>query len=198
MRDAAAPRSTRFAPSRPISSSSTCRCRRLDGFAVVEEIGVARMPIVIFVTAFDAYAVRAFESHAIDYVLKPIDDARFADTLLRVRARVRDRAASTLAAQLAATLAQLASARTRSHPALPCAIAAASCFSTRARWRAWPPTVTTCASRRARALPRCARRSPRWRRAVSAAIRAHRLVDHRQRRAHRRARAAAYNREFSS
>jgi two-component system, LytTR family, response regulator len=76
----------------------------IDGFAVVEAIGVDRMPVVIFVTAFDAYALRAFESHAIDYLLKPIDDARFTDSLRRVRERMRDRAAGALAMQLAAML----------------------------------------------------------------------------------------------
>lgn len=65
------------------------------------------MPIVIFVTAFDAYALRAFEAHAIDYLLKPIDDLRFSDTLSRARERVRDRASGVLAAQLAATLARM-------------------------------------------------------------------------------------------
>jgi two-component system, LytTR family, response regulator len=78
----------------------------VDGFAVVDAIGVERMPVVIFVTAFDAYALRAFESHAIDYLLKPIDDARFSDTLGRVRERLRERAAGALATQLAAMLAQ--------------------------------------------------------------------------------------------
>jgi two-component system LytT family response regulator len=78
----------------------------IDGFAVVDAIGVERMPIVIFVTAFDVYALRAFESHAIDYLLKPIDDARFSDTLGRVRERLRERASGALAAQLSAMLTQ--------------------------------------------------------------------------------------------
>ena len=82
----------------------------VDGFAVVDAIGVERMPIVIFVTAFDAHALRAFEAHAIDYLLKPIDDARFSSTLDRVRERVRDRAAGVLSAQLAAMLARIAHA----------------------------------------------------------------------------------------
>jgi two-component system LytT family response regulator len=64
----------------------------IDGFAVIESIGAERMPVVIFVTAFDTHAVHAFDCHALDYLLKPIDDARFAESLARARERVRDRA----------------------------------------------------------------------------------------------------------
>src|SRR5207248_7895357 len=48
-----------------------------------------RMPTVVFVTAFDAYAVRAFEVHAVDYLLKPYDQARFRTALDRARQRLR-------------------------------------------------------------------------------------------------------------
>ena len=48
----------------------------LDGFAVLERIETARMPVVVFVTAFDSHAIRAFEVHALDYVLKPFPDER--------------------------------------------------------------------------------------------------------------------------
>jgi two-component system LytT family response regulator len=48
----------------------------LDGFAVLEEIGTAAAPAIIFVTAHDTYALRAFEAHAVDYLLKPFDRAR--------------------------------------------------------------------------------------------------------------------------
>ena len=64
----------------------------VDGFAVVESIGAEHMPVVIFVTAFDAHALHAFDCHALDYLLKPIDDARFAEALTRARECVRDRA----------------------------------------------------------------------------------------------------------
>jgi two-component system LytT family response regulator len=64
----------------------------VDGFAVIESIGAEHMPIVIFLTAFDAHAVHAFDCQALDYLLKPIDDARFAEALSRVRERMRDRA----------------------------------------------------------------------------------------------------------
>ena len=60
----------------------------IDGFGVVDAIGVGQMPVTVFVTAYDAYALRAFEAHAIDYVLKPIDPARFADAAARVRSLV--------------------------------------------------------------------------------------------------------------
>jgi two-component system LytT family response regulator len=57
----------------------------MDGLAVVEALAGARMPGVVFVTAYDVHAVRAFELHALDYLLKPVDGDRFARTLERVR-----------------------------------------------------------------------------------------------------------------
>ncbi len=48
-----------------------------DGFAVIEDAGVGVVPAVVFVTAHDTFALRAFEAHAIDYLLKPFDAARF-------------------------------------------------------------------------------------------------------------------------
>lgn len=58
-----------------------------DGFDVLEALGGAT-PHVVFVTAFDRYALRAFEEGALDYLLKPFDDARFARALERAKARV--------------------------------------------------------------------------------------------------------------
>ena len=60
----------------------------LDGFAVIEAIGENRMPAVVFVTAFDQHAVRAFDAQAIDYVLKPIDPDRFHRALQRARSHL--------------------------------------------------------------------------------------------------------------
>jgi two-component system LytT family response regulator len=54
-----------------------------DGFEVIEQVGTDAMPPVIFVTAFDAHALRAFETHAVDYLLKPIDPDRFGAALDR-------------------------------------------------------------------------------------------------------------------
>jgi two-component system LytT family response regulator len=62
-----------------------------DGFALLEQIPVAELPVVVFVTAHDDRAVKAFEAEAFDYVLKPLDDARFARTLERVAERCAQR-----------------------------------------------------------------------------------------------------------
>jgi two-component system, LytTR family, response regulator len=61
------------------------------GFDVVRAIGVERMPVVVFATAFDEYALQAFDAHALDYLLKPYDRARFDATLVRVRQQLRRR-----------------------------------------------------------------------------------------------------------
>ena len=61
----------------------------LDGLEVVRARGASRMPHVIFVTAYDEFAVRAFETHALDYLVKPVNEARFAAALNRVRERMR-------------------------------------------------------------------------------------------------------------
>lgn len=60
----------------------------ISGFEVVKQVGVERMPITIFVTAHDQYALRAFEAHALDYLLKPFGKARFAEALNRARQQV--------------------------------------------------------------------------------------------------------------
>jgi len=57
----------------------------LDGFGVIEEVGPDRMPPTLFVTAYDQFALKAFEVHALDYLLKPFDPERFAAALARVR-----------------------------------------------------------------------------------------------------------------
>lgn len=58
----------------------------LDGFEVVAALGEARQPAVIFVTAHDQYAVRAFEVHAFDYLLKPVDQDRLREAMARASA----------------------------------------------------------------------------------------------------------------
>ncbi|NOT07318.1 MAG: response regulator transcription factor [Gemmatimonadales bacterium] len=78
----------------------------LDGFGVVRARGPDRMPSVVFVTAYDEYAVRAFEVHALDYLVKPIVEARFEATIQRVREQVRREAALDLARRLTALVAE--------------------------------------------------------------------------------------------
>lgn len=58
---------------------------RLDGFGVIAEVGVEAMPLVVFVTAFDEHALRAFEVHALDYLLKPFAPSRLRRLLDRLR-----------------------------------------------------------------------------------------------------------------
>jgi two-component system LytT family response regulator len=60
----------------------------LDGFGVITNLGAARMPATIFVTAYDRYAIRAFEANALDYLLKPFSDERFELALDRASSRI--------------------------------------------------------------------------------------------------------------
>ena len=61
----------------------------LDGFAALRQLDESSLPAVIFVTAYDTFAVRAFEAHAVDYLVKPISETRFRDALARARERLR-------------------------------------------------------------------------------------------------------------
>jgi two-component system LytT family response regulator len=76
----------------------------MDGFEVLRVYGVNRMPAVVFVTAHDQFAVRAFEAHALDYLVKPLHVERFEAALQRVRERLRLMEAAGLAARLTALL----------------------------------------------------------------------------------------------
>ena len=78
----------------------------LGGFEVIDSIGSEHMPAVVFVTAYDQYALRAFEVHALDYVLKPVDPERLHRAVRRAQEQAaRPRAA--LAGQLEAALQAL-------------------------------------------------------------------------------------------
>jgi two-component system, LytTR family, response regulator len=61
----------------------------MDGFAVLESIAAERLPEVIFTTAYEQYAIRAFELHALDYLLKPFDQARFKEAIKYAKERFR-------------------------------------------------------------------------------------------------------------
>jgi len=76
----------------------------MDGFEVLRARGADRMPPVVFVTAHDQFAVRAFEAHALDYLVKPLHVDRFETALQRVRERLRLMEAVDLAARLRALL----------------------------------------------------------------------------------------------
>ncbi|HEY7471526.1 MAG TPA: LytTR family DNA-binding domain-containing protein [Gemmatimonadota bacterium] len=65
-----------------------------DGFDVLEAVGVERMPVVVFVTAHDDYALKAFEVHALDYLLKPFSRQRFKAAAARAREEIRRRRAT--------------------------------------------------------------------------------------------------------
>ncbi len=82
---------------------------RATAFEIIEQVGVDAMPFVVFVTAYDRHALRAFEVHAIDYVLKPVDPDRLREALERVaRQRTLEQSAS-LADRLEQLLAERAS-----------------------------------------------------------------------------------------
>lgn len=77
---------------------------KMDGFEVLRVRGADRMPAVVFVTAHDQFAVRAFDAHALDYLVKPLHVQRFEAALQRVRERLRLIEAADLAARLTALL----------------------------------------------------------------------------------------------
>jgi two-component system LytT family response regulator len=79
----------------------------LSGFDVLAELQPHELPMIVFVTAYDRFAVQAFEARAIDYVLKPVDDARLAATLTHVRELVEQRTAVAERDQLVNLLAEL-------------------------------------------------------------------------------------------
>jgi two-component system LytT family response regulator len=80
----------------------------LTGFDVIREIGADNMPPVIFVTAYDHYAVQAFDAHAVDYVLKPFDEDRFRLAVERAREMLAHRESGTLDRRLSDLLQGLA------------------------------------------------------------------------------------------
>ena len=84
----------------------------LDGFGVLETIGAAHMPVTVFTTAYDQFAVRAFDAHAIDYVLKPYDEERFRRAVERARSQVAARKRAQMDESLGSLLDEL---RARGH-----------------------------------------------------------------------------------
>lgn len=78
-----------------------------DGFGVIQQVGAEHMPAVVFVTAYDEYALRAFEVHAIDYLLKPFGRDRFQQTLQHAREHLDRRRAGDLGRRLLALVQDL-------------------------------------------------------------------------------------------
>lgn len=83
----------------------------VNGFDLVAEVGPGAVPVVVFVTAYDRYALRAFEVHALDYLLKPFDDRRFRETLRRAKEHLRSREARSLEERLLGLLEEREAAR---------------------------------------------------------------------------------------
>ena len=79
----------------------------IDGFGVLENIQVEWIPGVVFVTAYDQHAIRAFEVHAIDYVLKPFAQKRFSEALQRAKHQIRSSANGTVNQQILSLLGDL-------------------------------------------------------------------------------------------
>lgn len=85
----------------------------MDGFEVLENLEPEGLPTVIFVTAYDQYAIKAFDVHAVDYLLKPFDRQRFGDAMGRARADVERQQAGDVKDQLLALLKDVESRRTK-------------------------------------------------------------------------------------
>ena len=81
----------------------------LDGFQVLNEISSEQMPTVVFTSAYDEYAIRAFEAHALDYLLKPFDHRRLHNALERVRAEFRKTREREITQRILGLLAQVKS-----------------------------------------------------------------------------------------
>ena len=79
----------------------------LDGFGVIEAVGVDAMPAVVFTTAYDEFALRAFDANAVDYVLKPFDGDRLRRALDQARTQIRGRRRSEIEERLIGLLAEL-------------------------------------------------------------------------------------------
>ena len=81
----------------------------LDGFAVLDSVNLETMPVIVFVTAHDKFALRAFEVHAVDYLLKPFDRERFQTALRRALEQVKHRGDPARSQAQAAALTEMQS-----------------------------------------------------------------------------------------
>ena len=83
----------------------------MDGFDVLSDFDPTQLPKIIFITAYDQYALKAFEVHAIDYLLKPFDDERFDEMLLHVRKQIEKDNISELGGKLTSLLTDMKSSK---------------------------------------------------------------------------------------
>ena len=88
----------------------------MDGFDVLASVGAEQIHAIIFVTAFDQYALKAFEVHALDYLLKPFDDARFQKALEQAKSQIEQRALNKISRKLLALLEERESKREQRAP----------------------------------------------------------------------------------
>ncbi len=79
-----------------------------DGFSVVKGVMEIEPPLFVFVTAFEEHAIRAFETNAVNYLMKPVDEDKLADTLERVRQRIAEKKSAEEAEKLKNVLAEVA------------------------------------------------------------------------------------------
>ncbi len=79
-----------------------------DGFSVVKGVMEIEPPLIVFVTAYQEHAVRAFEANAVNYLMKPVDEDKLADTMERVRTRLAEKRSAEEAEKLKTVLAEVA------------------------------------------------------------------------------------------
>lgn len=82
-----------------------------DGFEVLRKLEASEPPLIVFVTAYDEFAVRAFDHHALDYLLKPFDDERFEEALALASERIESRSFGNLSERLSGLLEDLGAGR---------------------------------------------------------------------------------------
>jgi two-component system LytT family response regulator len=88
----------------------------MDGFAMLAQVETARLPVVIFVTAYDQHALRAFEVHALDYLLKSYSDDRFDAALRRAKEQIRQKKVNEISQRLVALLDSQKQEKAQSQP----------------------------------------------------------------------------------
>ncbi len=83
----------------------------MSGFDMLKRLPKSKLPFIIFLTAYDQYALRAFEVHALDYLLKPIDDERFAEAVGRARRHLKLRSSDSIEERLRSLIDEHTSAK---------------------------------------------------------------------------------------